>query len=85
MHRYQFRISEGTSSEVDREEMEFPSQAAAHADALRFAGRVLRDRSGRSDPEGVWRVEVVDETGATLFRIEVTVETVPSRQLSRRA
>lgn len=75
MPRYHFHVSEDGEPDLDTQGTEFPSTASAGADALRYAGGVIRDRAGRSDPEGAWRVDGVDET---LFRVGVTVEAFPA-------
>lgn len=68
MPHYFFHTADGTH-DIDREGVELADDTAARAEAIRFAGAVMRD-----DPQELWdgmdfRVEVTGEDKRLLFTI----------------
>jgi hypothetical protein len=67
MPRYFFHVHDG----VDRPDpvgTELPDIKAARSEAIRTAGELLRDLDGNLEPNTVWEMNVVDETGRRLLK-----------------
>ena len=83
MPRYHFNVYDG-HAEMDVDGTELPDIDAARADALRLAGAIIADAGARADLGEEWRVEVTDDTGLMLFRMDFVVADAPAvRQKSR--
>ena len=68
--RYFFALHDH-AVETDDTGVELPNPVFARAEAIRFAGEVLRDDPGLLDGGSTLAVNVTDETGARHFQIEV--------------
>jgi hypothetical protein len=66
--RYFFHVRDGFS-EADLTGTEFPSFQAAHGEAVSFCGAMLRDLDGELPLDSEWRMDVTDETGATVLTL----------------
>ena len=84
MSRYYFNVQDGRS-DIDRDGTELPDVQSARSEALRLAGAIIDDAGRRGDLGEEWRVEVTDDTGLMLFRMDfIVVESaaVPKRSVS---
>lgn len=75
MGRYYFDVTNGDASH-DPEGEALPDARAAHLAALDIAGAALRDRSETLQDGGDLRVNVRDETGATIFSVTTIAKTL---------
>jgi hypothetical protein len=70
--RFHFNVHDGRS-ELDKDGTELPSPEAAHLTTLQLAGAILKDEAHRQRLGETWRVEVVNEAGTIICRIEVSL------------
>ena len=73
MPRYFFNIQDGRAT-PDQEGTELPDMETARAEAVRLSGEVLRDTGAQYWRHPEWRLEVLDESGRTLFRLRFLAE-----------
>jgi subtilisin-like proprotein convertase family protein len=73
MPRYFFHFHDGTEQRDDTG-TELASARDARSQAVVFMGERLQDLDGEFWPEGEWRIQVVDEAGATVCAIRVSGE-----------
>ncbi len=69
MPRFHFNVHDG-SDIWDTDGTELPDLRAARVEAIRLAGEVLKDESEHLASGEAWHMNVVDERGAVLFRID---------------
>ena len=81
MPRYYFNVQDGCSG-IDREGTELRDVHSARSEALCLAGAIIDDAGRRGDLGQEWRVEVTDDTGLMLFRMDFIV--VESAAVSKR-
>jgi len=81
--RYYFHVFDGADY-IDREGTELPDWDAARTEAIRFAGEILKDEAKRVGLGENWHLQVTDETGLTLFRLDFTVTPSPAIEGSRK-
>lgn len=72
MPRFHFNIYDGVTA-LDREGIALPDLDAARVEAIRFAGESLRDDAHRLRLGEDWHMDVTDETGLILFRLDFNV------------
>ncbi|KMO44145.1 hypothetical protein VQ03_04200 [Methylobacterium tarhaniae] len=72
MPRFHFNTY-GNRNHPDDEGVELPSWAAARHEAVRMAGLLIADGAERVPLEQGWHMEVTDERGRVLFRVDFTV------------
>lgn len=72
MPRYHFNIYDG-SSQLDLEGIELSGIRAAREEAVRLAGELLRDGYEGISEADDWRMEVTDDRGLILFRLDFTM------------
>ena len=72
MPRYFFHVHDGTVMR-DRDGTELPDLQTARAEALMLAGKIIGDAGARRDLGEEWVIEVTDETGLILFRMDFVV------------
>jgi hypothetical protein len=77
--RYFFHVRDGVS-EPDSTGTEFPSFQKAHGEAVSFCGAMLRDMNGELPVDSEWRMDVADETGATVLSLQF-IQTAPARRI----
>ena len=75
--RFHFNVFDGVS-DIDTEGTELPSWEEARFEAIRLAGEIIRDDSKRIAVGEDWRLEVTDETGLILFRLDFNVMEAPA-------
>jgi hypothetical protein len=71
MPRYFFNVSHAEDTYCDRVGEELADQAAAWREATSSAGMTLRDLDGKLQPGMTWNMQVVDESGRTVYSIEI--------------
>jgi len=75
MPRYFFSLSNGCVT-TDQEGEELPGIAAARDEAIRMAGRILRNEGQRVLSGTEWRMEVFDDARQLVFRLHVSGEDI---------
>jgi hypothetical protein len=70
--RFHFNIYDGVSM-LDREGMELTDWHEARLEAIRRAGEILKQDADRIALGEDWHMEVTDDTGLVLFRLDFTV------------
>jgi hypothetical protein len=74
--RYFFHVFDGQTL-PDREGTELPDYNHARREAISYAGKLLDDDASRIGLGEDWHMEVVDEAGLILFRLDFFVTTSP--------
>lgn len=69
MPRYFFHVQCGTESSIDAEGVEMADEGAAWDEAISTCGQMIHDMDGAMRAGTVWRMEVTDEAGDTVFRL----------------
>jgi len=82
MPRYFFHTADG-GRDRDRQGVELADAAAAHKEAIRFAGTVLNDEPDLLGGGRDFRVEVTDERGDLLFTIIALAVDAPAAEVGR--
>ncbi len=77
MPRFHFNVYDGVSS-PDKDGTELPDWDAARVQAIAYAGEILKDTSQRLAVGEQWNMEVTDERGLVLFRLDFSVMEAPS-------
>jgi len=75
--RYFFNIYDGVTIK-DTEGTEFERWEDARIEAIRLSGEVLKDHPKRLAIGEDWRMEVTDEWGLVLFRLDFHVMEAPA-------
>ena len=70
--RFHFNVYDGVN-EIDREGTELPDRGEARIEAMRLSGEILKNTAHRLALGEDWRMEVTDEKGLILFRLDFTV------------
>lgn len=76
MRRYHFNIYDGISL-PDKDGSTLPTWDDARVEAMRIANEVLSDRAHTTALGDNWRLEVTDDYGLILFRIDFAVLGMP--------
>lgn len=76
MPRYYFNVFDNRSF-PDSDGLELPDPAAAQVLAIHHAGEILQSDARRIAPGQDWRMEVTDERGLVLFRLDFGVTASP--------
>ena len=72
MPRFHFNVYGGVCV-LDTEGTELPDWQAARLEAIRYAGALLVDEAQHVARGEEWRMEVTDEVGLMLFRLDFSV------------
>ena len=72
MPRFHFNVYDGVCV-LDTEGTELPDWQAARLEAIRYAGALLVDDAQHVAHGQDWRMEVTDDTGLVLFRLDFIV------------
>jgi hypothetical protein len=83
MPRYFFHVFDGKALR-DREGTELPDYNHARREAISYAGKLLDDDASRIGLGEDWHMEVVDEVGLILFRLDFFVTASPVLTAERR-
>lgn len=83
MPRFHFNVFDGVSL-PDEDGMECPDWDAARVQAIAYAGEILKDTSQRLAIGEQWHMEVTDERGLVLFRLDFSVLEAPTLSERRR-
>ena len=78
MPRYHFNVYDGPA-EMDVDGSELSNVQQARIEALRLAGVIIHDAATRANFGEEWRVEVTDDTGLMLFRMDFVVAELAMR------
>ncbi|MDQ8730515.1 DUF6894 family protein [Bradyrhizobium sp. LHD-71] len=77
MAKFFFNVYNGADSYVDEIGEELPDRFAAWHEATISAGQSLKDLDGKLLPGTEWRMEVLDDSGHTLYTLHVTAKGNP--------
>lgn len=77
MPRFYFSVFDGRSF-PDTDGIELRDRTAAQVLAIQHAGEVLQSDAKRITPGQDWRMEVTDERGLILFRLDFSVTAPPT-------
>lgn len=72
MPRFHFNVHDGQGI-ADTEGFELPCRDTARREAIVLSGALIRDRAREFRFEKDWRLEVTDESGLILYRLDFTV------------
>jgi hypothetical protein len=70
--RYHFNVYDGVTL-LDKKGVELPDTMYARREAIRYAGVLLEEGARLESLGSEWRMEVISETGAILFRLDFFV------------
>lgn len=76
MPRYFFNIHDGVAY-PDREGSDHPDWESAQREAITVAGSMIADNARRKELGEDWQMEVTDEAGLILFRLDFHVALAP--------
>lgn len=82
MPRFHFNVYDGVN-QIDREGTELKNYDEARIEAMRLSGKILESTAHRLVLGEDWRMEVADDTGLILFRLDFTVMEAPVLSGSR--
>ena len=77
MPRYHFHVYDGSALK-DPKGSDLPDLQAARTEALKRAGAIIGDAGERADLGEEWRLDVTDDTGLMLFRMDFVVAESPA-------
>lgn len=72
MPRFHFNVHDGRS-EIDTQGTELPSREAARLLGLQLTGEIMKDEGHRLPLGELWCLEIADEAGTIICRIEVSL------------
>ena len=72
MPRYHFNVYDGATV-MDHDGVELHDWEEARLEAVRYSGEIFRDEARRIASGDEWRMEITDEAGLVLFRIDFSV------------
>lgn len=75
MPRYHFNVHDGADI-PDRDGTELASVSVARVEAVKLAGRLLMDEPARFWDGSDWHLEVTDERGHILFRLDFAAKNI---------
>ncbi|MDP4023460.1 hypothetical protein Q8W71_12550 [Methylobacterium sp. NEAU 140] len=75
MPRYFFHVHDGRSA-LDSDGTELPDRESACVEAIRLAGSLLRDDAAHLALGEAWRLEVADERGTGLYRVDIQASAI---------
>jgi hypothetical protein len=75
--RYHFIVHDGSNLD-DPDGTELPDLETARSEAVRLVGGLLSDASSNFWSTQEWHVEVRDDSGLSLFRVDVTASDAPA-------
>lgn len=76
MPRFHFNVYDGIEI-LDKLGVELPSITYARREAIRYAGGLLEDGARKDSLGSEWRMEITDESGLVLFRLDFLVTDAP--------
>ena len=80
MPHFHFNVLDG-SAYIDESGIELASVDHAKREARRYAGNMLADSAGVSTPDREWTVEVTDQQGLVLFRLDISMMDTPPLEM----
>ena len=82
MPRYYFHVFDSLAM-FDEEGTDLPGIRAAQAEALHVAQELIGVTGSKAEFQSDWRIEVVDEAGSLVFRLEFMVPIAISDRAAR--
>lgn len=82
MPRYHFNVYDGVTL-LDKKGVELPNSNFARREAIRYSGALLEDGAEQDNLGAEWRMEVTDDTGLILFRLDFFVTPSPVMRPSK--
>jgi hypothetical protein len=79
MPLFHFHVEDGQPA-VDPGGFELPDLAAAKCEAIQMAGRIICDAAGAFWDRAEWSMTVTDESGLTLFNLQIVGTDAPAAQ-----
>ena len=76
MPRYHFNVYDGVTL-LDEKGVELPDANFARREAIRYSGTLLEEGGEKDNLGAEWRMEVTDEHGLILFRLDFFVTPSP--------
>ena len=83
MPHFHFNVYDGIEL-LDEKGVELPDTNFARREAIRYAGSLLESGPTRNDLSEDWRMEVTDDTGLVLFRLDFHVSESPATAFAKR-
>jgi hypothetical protein len=80
---FYFNVYDGIEL-LDEKGVELPDTNFARWEAIRYAGTLLEDGAAKDSLGGEWRIEVTNETGLVLFRLDFHVSESPAITFGKR-
>jgi hypothetical protein len=77
---FQFHLSDGAAP-ADPVGVEYADVAAAQAAGVKYLGQLLSDHGDQFWRSGDWQLVVSDESGLTLFTVQVLATQAPAVQV----
>jgi hypothetical protein len=77
MPRYHFNVYDGVEM-LDKVGVELPDSKYARREAIRYAGSILEGGSSKDSLGSEWRMEVTNNVGLILFRLDFQVTDAPA-------
>ena len=77
MPRFHFNVYDGEAS-IDEVGAELPDLIFARREAIRYSGELLEDAGRQGSLGEEWRMEVTDDNGLVLFRLDFVVTASPA-------
>ncbi len=84
MPRFHFNVFDGITS-IDQDGTELPDIHSARQEALILAGAIIEDSAKRSALGEEWRLEVTDDAGLMLLRLDFTIIESPAARAMQKA
>ena len=84
MPRFHFNVYDGIQL-LDEQGIELPDTNFARREAIRYAGTLLEDGAAKDSLGDEWRLEVTDDSGLVLFRLDFNVTESPAVAFAKRA
>lgn len=76
MPRYHFNVYDGVTL-LDNKGVELPNTNFARREAIRYSGALLEEGAEQDNLGTEWRMEVTDDSGLILFRLDFFVTPSP--------
>ena len=84
MPEFHFNVFDGITS-IDQDGTELPDLHTARHEALILAGAMIEDSAKRLALGEEWRLEVTDDAGLMLFRLDFTIIEAPAATAALKA
>lgn len=82
MPRFHFNVYDGRDT-IDKDGSELLDDREARREAIRLSGAILEETGDKLQLGEEWCMEVTDDAGSLLFRLEFTIVEGPAKGRSR--